>query len=196
MLLSDFASLRLLCGTLVVAMSLTLSATLAALPKDREQPIHISADSAELDDRTGVALYRGRVHLVQGSLEIEARQLRVETDAEGIKRLEAQGDPALYRQRTQPREPLARGRAATIEYRVRDRLVVFQGQAHLERAQDRFSGARIEINTRSNLIKARGGAQDANSRVRMVIQPKSRTDATGSEAAAGTKQKPGTEDQP
>ena len=37
-----------------------------ALPDDREQPIRVQADSAELDDRQGVAVYHGNVIITQG----------------------------------------------------------------------------------------------------------------------------------
>ncbi|MDL2424869.1 lipopolysaccharide transport periplasmic protein LptA, partial [Pseudomonas sp. BAgro211] len=41
-----------------------------ALPTDREQPIRVQADSAELDDKQGVAVYRGDVVVTQGSMKL------------------------------------------------------------------------------------------------------------------------------
>ena len=46
------------------------SSTSWALPSDRDQPIRVQADSAELDDKQGVAVYRGSVVITQGSLKI------------------------------------------------------------------------------------------------------------------------------
>lgn len=42
-----------------------------ALPSDREQPINIEADHAQLDDETGVTQYKGDAILTQGTLRIE-----------------------------------------------------------------------------------------------------------------------------
>ena len=42
------------------------SPTSWALPSDRDQPIRVQADSAELDDKQGVAVYRGAVVITQG----------------------------------------------------------------------------------------------------------------------------------
>ncbi|WP_351125661.1 LptA/OstA family protein, partial [Shewanella sp. T24-MNA-CIBAN-0130] len=41
-----------------------------ALPNDSQQPIHISADDAQLDDKKGVATYTGGVIITQGSMKI------------------------------------------------------------------------------------------------------------------------------
>ena len=46
------------------------SAAAWALPTDRTQPIRVQADSAELDDKQGVAVYRGDVVITQGSMKI------------------------------------------------------------------------------------------------------------------------------
>ena len=48
-----------------------------ALPTDREQPIRVQADSAELDDKQGVAVYRGDVVVTQGSMKLTANRAQV-----------------------------------------------------------------------------------------------------------------------
>ena len=59
-----------LVNTLPLLLSLAAaigSSAAWALPTDREQPIRVQADSAELDDKQGVAVYRGDV-VAQGPL--------------------------------------------------------------------------------------------------------------------------------
>ena len=52
------------------ATTLSLLSGLAhALPSDSQQPINIQADSAEMDDKRGVAIYRGDVIITQGTLK-------------------------------------------------------------------------------------------------------------------------------
>ena len=54
---------------LLLSLGLALgSAGAWALPSDREQPIRVQADTAELDDKQGVAVYRGDVVITQGTL--------------------------------------------------------------------------------------------------------------------------------
>ena len=42
-------------------------AALWALASDREQPITVEADGVEINDRTGVSVYKGNVVIRQGS---------------------------------------------------------------------------------------------------------------------------------
>ena len=65
-----FFSLALACAS-SVAM---------ALPSDREQPIRVQADSAELDERQGVAVYRGSVVITQGTLKITGDTVTITQD--------------------------------------------------------------------------------------------------------------------
>ena len=69
-----------------------------ALSSDREQPINIESDTAELNEKTGVSTYRGRVVLTQGTLIIHSDTLVIYTNEEDIERVVAQGNPATYRQ--------------------------------------------------------------------------------------------------
>jgi len=146
-----------------------------ALPEDRQQPIQISADHAELDDRQGLAIYSGDVRLVQGSLAIEADQLTIRTDGKGIQSLTAVGRPAHYRQQAQTDQPLTHGYGLRIEYDVENNQVTLINQARLERAADSFQGDRIQIDTERDLVNASGTQGDGGQRVEMVIQPRTQT---------------------
>lgn len=54
-----------------------------ALPSDREQPIRVQADSAELDDKQGVAVYRGDVVVTQGSTKLTGNTVTLKQDKNG-----------------------------------------------------------------------------------------------------------------
>ena len=56
--------LRLALGVLAAL----LPGLAAALPDDKNQPIHIEADEAVRDERTGLTLYRGNVEIYMGSV--------------------------------------------------------------------------------------------------------------------------------
>ena len=63
-------------GMLLLLLSLPAALT-HALPDDRDQPIHITADKALRDEKKGVTIYSGNVQMVQGSLELEADTLTI-----------------------------------------------------------------------------------------------------------------------
>src|SRR5690606_11186965 len=96
-----FAKPLLLLGCLAAACSAW------ALPTDRDQPIHVQADSAELDDRQGKAIYRGDVVITQGTLKITGNTVTVTRNARGeIDTFTAQGRPAYYEQQPEVGESL------------------------------------------------------------------------------------------
>jgi lipopolysaccharide export system protein LptA len=43
-----------------------------ALSSDREQPINLEADAADIDDLKGISIYTGNVVLTQGSMVIKS----------------------------------------------------------------------------------------------------------------------------
>ena len=56
---------------LLIVLLTLLPALAWALPSDREQPISIEADHAQLDDKQGITQYKGKAVLTQGTLRIE-----------------------------------------------------------------------------------------------------------------------------
>ena len=155
-----------------------------ALPEDKEQPIKVSADSAELDDRSGTAIYSGTVKLVQGSLELEADQLTLFTNAQGdISRIVATGKPAHFQQQHQAGAPLTHGYGLTLEYDIADDLLTLTNQAKLLRASDSFTGQQIKVNTAKNVVRAFSDKNKPSSRVEMVIQPRSKSQSSESKSS-------------
>lgn len=150
-----------------------LQAPLAlALPEDREQPIRITADRAELDDQKGIATYSGRVKVIQGSLEIEGDQVTIHSDDSGVNRIIALGQPARFRQQSQPDAPLDKGYALRIDYQVAEDEVTLEQEARLVRDRDIFTGRRIHLDIERDLVSAFSGDGPSDDRVRMILQPK------------------------
>ena len=54
------------------ALLLLVPLTAAALSTDRDQPIELEADQAELDNSTGVSVYSGNVRFVAEFARIQA----------------------------------------------------------------------------------------------------------------------------
>lgn len=144
-----------------------------ALPEDRDQPIHISADSASIDDNTGVTHYKGDVQIKQGTLQINADQVKLYRNADGIDRLVATGTrkAAHFRQKPGTEQPWTDAWGQTLEYKVSKQSLTITGNGKVQQGKDRFSGDRIVYNIERALVNAFGG-KEGKGRVQMVIQPK------------------------
>ena len=61
--------------TVLVALALGLPGSASALSTDRDQPINLEADEAELDQTEGVSTYVGNVVVTQGSMKVESDRM-------------------------------------------------------------------------------------------------------------------------
>jgi lipopolysaccharide export system protein LptA len=144
----------------------------SALDDDREQPLRINARHVELDQRTGLALYRGDVIVTQGSLEIRAERLEVHARAGRAERLRAWGTPARVRMRPQGETEDVRLFALQIDYRVDARVAELTGEAIIEQGPNRFLAPRARFDLANQSAEA-GGAPGAEGggRVSAVYHP-------------------------
>jgi lipopolysaccharide export system protein LptA len=159
----------LLCFLFLLA--LLVSPQSLALPEDNAQPIHIAADKAVRDEKTGLTVYSGNVHINQGSIRIEADQItiyRIETEGDKIV---AEGSPAHMQQQPKTDGPLMHAWGAVIEfYRTEERIQLRQN-ARLEQDGSTVRGDVIDYFIPQQLVKATGGASDSTRRVEVVIPP-------------------------
>src|SRR5687767_15999901 len=73
--------------SLILACGWLNAAPCFALTGDTEQPIRIKADTAELNDKTGISVYRGNVRVTQGSIVLEARTVRIMAPQKEIEKI-------------------------------------------------------------------------------------------------------------
>lgn len=149
--------------------------TASALPSDRNEPIHISSDTAEVDDKSGNSIYRGKVKMVQGSINLEGDQITIFSNANGVTRLVAIGTPAHFQQQSEVGAELTHAYGNTIEYFVTDERMKLKKKARLEQENNVFTGEHIDYDMKKRLVNAYGGGQsstkDQTPRVNMIIQP-------------------------
>ena len=103
---------------LILSLGAALGSAAAwALPSDRDQPIRIQADSAELDDRQGVAVYRGDVIITQGTLKITGDTVTITQTASGdIDVFTSVGNLAYYEQKPAVDKDIVKAYGKTIQY--------------------------------------------------------------------------------
>ncbi|MBE0440021.1 MAG: lipopolysaccharide transport periplasmic protein LptA [Gammaproteobacteria bacterium] len=149
-----------------------------ALPDDREQPINIEADHAQLDDKEGVTQYKGNAILTQGTLKITGDIITFYYDADKqITKAVAQGNLATYRQIQKPGEEPVRARALQMEYYAKSQKIYLLGKGHVWQAGDEFSGNKIEYDIEKNIVNASsapitvGNEPQKAERIHIIIQP-------------------------
>lgn len=150
---------------------------------DRDKPVNLEADTANVDDAKKVSIYEGNVVLTQGTLVIRANKLVVTEDADGFQRGVAYGNPASFRQKREGLNEYIEGYGLRIEYDQKKDLVQLFNQARMKRNQDEASGNFISYDGKTEFFKVIGGkeiatANNPRGRVRTVIQPKKKDAAT------------------
>ena len=145
-----------------------------ALPNDREQPISLSADNATYNEKTGVAIYSGKVEIKQGSLLIKAEQITANTDTEGkILTIVATGKPAYFQQQPTADKGIATAEAEEISYQALDGLISLKRNAILKQADSTFKSLEILYSMDKGEIEAKGNTQN---RVQLVFPPPKKED--------------------
>lgn len=162
---------------LLLGMSLTTPLPALALSSDKQQPIHIEADSVVIDDAQGTAVYRGNVRYTQGSTHLEGEKVTVySADSQKVNKVVADGNPATFRQRPDDQEQDMRGQAGHIEYFAAEERVILVNDAHIWQGKNEFAGSRIEYDIAKETVKARKAADDEG-RVKVIIQPRQQADS-------------------
>ena len=157
---------------LFLATLLTLPTLAQALPEDRQQPIHISADHASMNERTGITVYTGNVEIVQGTMVIRGARVELHRNDDGVQRIISTGKPAQFQQKPSQDQPLTKAYGERMDYRVTQQEVTITESARVDQGRDTFTGERIVYNMEKALVNAYGSDDDSGQRVQMVIQPK------------------------
>ncbi|HKQ29939.1 MAG TPA: lipopolysaccharide transport periplasmic protein LptA [Burkholderiales bacterium] len=156
--------------TLLLAFASLTAAPVHAREGDRNQPLNVRAATVNVDEKSGVAVYRGNVLLIQGSLRVEADRLEVRTDKNRrLQTLIATGRPARLRGFTQDRDDELQADAERIVYQAAKREIEISGNAWARQGRDEFRAEHIFYGIDDKQLIARGGA---DGRVHMIFQPR------------------------
>lgn len=158
------------------------SASAWALPTDRDQPIHIQSDDAQLDDKQGVATYKGNVIITQGSMKITGNTVTITRNATGdVDVFTAVGNLAYYEQKPAVDKPIVQAYGVTIQYFAAHNRIVLIDKAKVINDGNTSEGEKIVYDTVRQVVNA-GRATGSKvttprPRIDMVIQPKKKSDA-------------------
>ncbi len=166
------------------ALLLMLALPAHALSTDKDQPIEVEADTAELDEVKNVSIYRGNVIVIQGSIRMTGDVMTVyQTDNDDLDHLIMEGNPATYKQLPDDSKIYDEARALRMEYHEIKNKVILIDQAVVTQEGLRFSGDRIDYDTELSKVKAwskpPGSPTDAEApagppreRVKIIIKKK------------------------
>jgi len=159
---------RRLCGLLLSAGCAV--GTSWGLPDDRQQPVTIEADQANMNDQKGISVYRGSVMLAQGSMVLKCEVLTAyhAPATRALIKAVAEGAPVRFRQRPDANREEIIATAPRMEYVVDKQMVYLLDHAEVTQGRNVFRGRRIEYNISDNQVHAAGGAKE---RVQVILFP-------------------------
>lgn len=131
-------------------------------------PVNIQADSAQMDDRTGVAVYSGGVVVTHGDMTLWADQITIHTEDRRPVRIQAEGNPA----RVESPDLSERQRVATarnMEYTFDDEVLVLIRDARVQTPTEDTRGDRIRYDLINDVVRVEGREGE---RVQITIQPR------------------------
>ena len=127
---------------LALALTLMLTSGIAwALESDRDQPIQLAADYADIDESKGISVYKGDVDLRQGTMRLQADVVTVYHVDRKPNRMVAEGGPVKFQQQSE--DGAVRGEARRAEYEVNTENLVLIGNALVVQGQDSMRSDRI-----------------------------------------------------
>lgn len=175
----------------------TIPSIALALPSDREQPINIEADHAQLDDETGVTQYKGDAILTQGTLRIEGDVITFFYDENReLEKAIAEGNLATYEQVHKEGDKPVKAKALQMEYHASKQRIFLVGQGYVWQSGDEFRGNHIEYDINKNIVIANSrpvevdGEKQSSGRVHITIQPPGQREKNKPKPAQPTEQIP------
>ncbi len=150
-----------------------------ALSSDRQQPMHIEADQAELDDQKGVSVYTGNVKVTQGTLVLTGDVMTVYNKGDDVDHVIMVGEPATYRQRPDGKDEDMHAKSLRMEYFATPERIILINKAVAWQGKNVFRSERIVYDVAADRVNA--GDASGDQRVRITLQPKPKTESTNSD---------------
>ena len=123
---------------------MTPFSTSQALSTDKEQPMYLEADSADIDRERGVHVYTGKVLVSQGTRRLWGNRMEVYMDAnDDLERVIVYGKPARFKQLPDGDTQYRWGSALRIDYLEPKEIMVLTHQAKIWKGRELLSNPRI-----------------------------------------------------
>lgn len=144
-----------------------------ALASDKEQVMHVAADSAKLSQQERRGTYNGHVEFTQGTTHIRAAFAITEASSKNqLSLAKAQGnnkEQAHYWTKPSADKPEFHAYADTISYYPLRHLIELKGNARILQGDDSMSAALIQYDTEKQRVITQS---DGNNRTLIIFHPK------------------------
>jgi len=151
------------------AIATTGSPAKSGIAIDRNQPIHISADRIEINQKKGIAYYRGHVVFVQGGLRITAAKATARIRDNAVQTIFAEGSPITFFQRAPVPGEDIHGSASRMEYYATEQRLSLYGNVRFQQGSDSMRSATLHYDIAAGTVAAAAGS--TQDQVHVVIQP-------------------------
>jgi len=139
-----------------------------ALSDDSTKPINIQADSAEINDISGISTYRGNVEIVQGSMVLTGDIVILETADKKVKKIISEGNLSTFKQTTDDGRKI-NAEAKKMVYSITGNEIILTNDATLTEAGNTFTSDKITFYTDKEIVKA--GSSSGKDRVNITVFP-------------------------
>ncbi len=168
---------QFMCQSLFITFTsmLTYIPNAMALDTDSSQPIHLEADSANINDNEGLHQYEGNVSITQGSMQITAHKVTAIFQDQDISQFIAIGNqqtPAYMTQTLNNKNQPMEAWAQQINYHTDQALITLQGGGRLLQEGNEFLGETITFSTDDETLILKS-KPNTNDRVQLTILPDS-----------------------
>lgn len=142
-----------------------------ALASDSDQPIHIDANTASYEEKTGISTYTGNVVFVQGSIRVTSDKLVVYSRNGEVEKLVWTGGPVKLKQTPNEGKKDITGESLQAEYYPEQALLILKQKATVWQGDVTYTSDMIEYDSRNAIVKAGEKSSDAK-RVHVILTPK------------------------
>lgn len=160
-----------------VLASLTNTHAETTRPAEEELPIEIKADSLIAQDAIGESTYKGNVIITQGMTKIIGETVTIFHPNRQVNKAIILGTPATFKKFNEEDQTWVNGQAKKITYHTQDKIVLLEGDAHINHAgKNSISGPEIIYNLTDKTLSAKG--TEANKkRITVTFQPEPKTES-------------------
>ncbi len=154
--------------TIIFLGLLIINCPVMALTDDSTKPINIQADSAEINDATGISTYRGNVKITQGSTVLTGDIVILETANKKVQKIISEGNLSTFKQTTDDGRKI-NAEAEKMIYSITGNKIVLTNNAKLTEAGNTFASDKITFYTDREVVTA--GSATGNDRVNITVFP-------------------------
>ncbi len=142
---------------------------------DEEQPVHISADSLDIQDQTGLSVYTGRVEVIQGSLTLNGDRITIQHPERSVQSIKVTGQQARFKRFDAVEQTWVKGRADFIHYQADERTLLLIGSAKVEQpGKHLITGPKLFYDMQNKTLKAQSTPKQKQ-RISVTLMPEPAT---------------------